>query len=362
MRIFWCSQFLEFMFVMGNLNRAFLSAALIVLCSHFAGCGGGGNASSPTPAPAPQITDAVRIKAATDTIANNTMCSVATLGSYYWEIGDANGTLASGTVGTGGPTANTMMLIYSASKWLYASSVVQLRGVQDSDAGFLNFTSGWSKFGNQPFCLGNSPTVDNCPPGTSKNMNDPITVERFAYDSGHMQYHASAMMGLGSANTTALAAQLNANIGNFRFSYNVPQLAAGVQATPSIYSKFLRLLVQNRLRMADALGSRKVCAQSQAPGCNAAYTPDSIGTEQWNYSLGHWVEDDPILGDHAYSSAGGGGFYPWIDVSKTYYGVVARERQNESAAGFHSAQCGRLVRQAWVTGQQVFTLNPVPVR
>ena len=304
----------------------------------------------------------MRITAATETIANNTKCSEATLGSYYWEIGDANRTQVSGTVGVGGPTANTTMLIYSASKWLYASSVVQQRGVQTGDVGFLNFTSGWSKFGNQPICLGSSTTVDNCRPGTTDNTNDPSTVGRFAYDSGHMQYHASAVMGLGSANTAALAAQLNSHIGNFGFDYNVPQPAAGVRASPSMYAQFLRRLLQNGLQMANVLGSHKVCAQSQAPGCNAAYTPSSIGTEQWSYSLGHWVEDDPTLGDHAYSSAGGGGVYPWIDATKTYYGVVARERQNEPAAGFNSAQCGRLVRQAWITGQQVTTPNPVPSR
>ena len=71
--------------------------------------------------------------------------------------------------------------------------------------------------------------------------------------------------------------------------------------------------------------------------------------EVWHYSLGHWVEDDPTVGDHAFSSAGALGFYPWIDKSKTYYGVLARDAGLEANAGYHSVQCGRLIRKAWTS-------------
>jgi hypothetical protein len=340
-----------------------LLALVVASCG---GDGGGDNAPAPSPSPPPPITDANRISAATLTINNNAMCSAAALGPYYWEIGDASGLKASGSVGQGAPTAATSMLVYSASKWLYAASIVEQRAAAGldpvNDVPYLNFTSGWSKFGNQPFCLvapGNA-SVDNCPPGSTTNAHDPSTDGRFAYDTGHMQHHASAVMGLGAANTSQLEFRLNQYVGNFGYTYNVPQLAAGVQATTLAYAHFLQLLLQGKLLMSARLGTHKVCAQTQAPGCNAAFTPDSIGTEAWNYSLGHWVEDDPTVGDHAFSSPGGGGFYPWIDATKTYYGILARDRQTESGAGFHSAQCGRLVRQAWVTGKQVTSDVPTP--
>ena len=73
----------------------------------------------------------------------------------------------------------------------------------------------------------------------------------------------------------------------------------------------IRVLVRPGRNTASAVGT-------------AANTPVP-STESWHYSIGHWVEDDPAVGDGAFSSAGAFGFYPWIDASKTYYGVLARE-------------------------------------
>jgi len=71
-------------------------------------------------------------------------------------------------------------------------------------------------------------------------------------------------------------------------------------------------------------------------------------SESWHYSVAHWVEDDPKVGDGAFSSPGAFGFYPWIDASKSYYGVVARAAPNGAWA---SVQCGRLIRKAWLVGK-----------
>lgn len=320
-------------------------------------CGGGSSdTSGDVPPPSEPPTDAQRAAAATQTANTNSMCSLATLGTYYWEIGDANGAKVSGSP-FGGPTSTTSMWVFSSSKWLYAANVVQKRGVLDVDVPFLNFTSGYSEFGNAPVCP-NGDTVASCKAGGYGQ--DPTTIGRFYYDSGHMQHHAASVMGLGGANDAALAADLNATVGNFGFSYTVPQLAAGVVATPEAYAGFLRRVLRGELAIAAALGTHKVCTNPEQPGCNAAYSPESVSTEDWNYSLGHWVEDDPAVGDHAFSSAGGGGFYPWIDHDKKYYGVVARERETEPEAGYHSAQCGRLIRQAWMTGEAVTGTVPTP--
>jgi hypothetical protein len=83
--------------------------------------------------------------------------------------------------------------------------------------------------------------------------------------------------------------------------------------------------------------------------------------EAWSYALGHWVEDDPLVGDHAFSSAGALGFYPWIDASRTWYGVLARRAPTPGGQqGVVSLRCGRLIRQAWVTGQTVTATVPTP--
>jgi hypothetical protein len=64
------------------------------------------------------------------------------------------------------------------------------------------------------------------------------------------------------------------------------------------------------------------------------------------------VENDPVWlaggGDAAYSSPGLAGFYPWIDSSRTYYGVLARIDLSQGAGGASTA-CGRLIRKAWLT-------------
>lgn len=338
-----------------------LSAATLVGSVLLVSCGGGGSGAPLTPPPG--LTNESRIAAANETALTNPKCSVATLGTYYWELGDANGTLVSGSRGSGGPTATTSMWIFSASKWLYAANVLQKHGATNAEEmKFLNFTSGYSMYTNMPICVPRvgSDTVQGCLPFGGVDEKDPSTVDKFAYDSGHMQHHATAFMNLGAADVKALAADLNATVGNFGFEYRIPQLAAGVEATPAMYAQFLRKLLRGDLAIAGQLGKYKVCAQQAAPGCNAVATPDSIGTEAWNYSIGHWVEDDPTVGDHAYSSAGGGGFYPWIDVDKTVYGIVARERNTEPGAGYFSAECGRLIRQAWRTGQTVTSTTPTP--
>jgi len=68
-------------------------------------------------------------------------------------------------------------------------------------------------------------------------------------------------------------------------------------------------------------------------------------TESWNYSLGHWVEVNPVQGDGAFSSAGAFGFYPWIDSGKTIYGIVTRV--GNAGTGVDSVNCGLLIRKAW---------------
>jgi hypothetical protein len=76
--------------------------------------------------------------------------------------------------------------------------------------------------------------------------------------------------------------------------------------------------------------------------------------------MAHWVENQtacigsagtlvPCTGDGAASSPGSNGFYPWIDSSATYFGLLARDSR-EGGVGFESAQCGRLIRKAFMTG------------
>jgi hypothetical protein len=340
--------------------------SLIVLT----GCGGGsasiGINNPPTAPTLPQRTDA-----ATTTATTNTACTTIT--PFYWEIGDANIPLASGSGGdsTGSPpTSSTLMPIASASKWIFSTYVVEKRGVSlsSTDIKHLNFQSGYTNFNT---CSITS-TVSSClgEPGANGGKNgdyDPDTDGYFYYGGGHMQVLADSM-GLGAYNNSELATEIKSIIGtnaaNVALAYIQPQLAGGVYASPANYAQFLRNMLGGKYTyMLSLLGSNAACthANSKTDCPTAIYSPlnqsapgltsNDISEEAWHYSLGHWVEDDPTVGDGAFSSAGAFGFYPWIDHSKSYYGILARFDNTHASAGVKSAFCGRLIRKAWELGQ-----------
>jgi hypothetical protein len=336
-----------------------VSAALLaaLACSH----------STAATAPPWDTTLDASIAAATATANTNPNCSPSVLGPYYWEVGDKTGVKASGSVG-GGPngavTATTQLSIASASKWLYAAYVVQVAGGPNkldpaSDIPFLNFTSGYAEFGSAQ--CETDDTVGSC---LNRNGGqNPAAIGMFDYDSGHMEHHAAAVMSmLTDANPDLKDAVLETTLagaasGTPLYTYTQPLLAGGVMLDASTYGAFLRGVLAGSLLMKDALGTHAVCT-NPSTCATSLYSP--ITSESWSYSLGHWVEDDPQYGDHAFSSAGAFGFYPWIDSTKTIYGILAREVQSSVFEGFQSAECGRLIRQAWVTGETVTSTEPTP--
>jgi hypothetical protein len=312
-----------------------------------AGCGGGGSdPGGPAPAPAPGgPTTAQRIAAATSTADNNAECNA--IRPFYWELGDRSAKLASGSVGGTTYTATTAMAIASSSKWIYSAYVLerQAGAPTANDVRFLTFVSGYASF--RSLSCTTAATVDACLDAGNNGQYTPASDGRFDYGGGHMQRHAHDL-GLGGLGNAGLASEVQSQIGDFGFIYSEPQPAGGVFTTADAYSAFLRKVLAGNLKIAAKLGSQKVCT-NPATCATADYTPIPAA-ESWHYSLGHWVEDDPVVGDGAFSSAGAFGFYPWIDASKTWYGVIARMNLQ---GGYESARCGRLIRKAWVTGMAV---------
>ncbi len=309
-----------------------------------------GYAGAPTPMSA---------AAATWTAQNNALCTKLT--PFYWEIGDGSGAgvTASQNGSAGTPvTSSTVFSIASSSKWVYSTTIVQMRGgasqLSASDINFLHFTSGYTNMGNytpgSPSCP-QTGTVDECLAQGNDGTQNPQTVGVFDYDSGHMEVHAS-LNGFGNDGDRLLQSAVQAQIGSdINIAYSQPLLAGGIYTTANDYTLLLRKILSKQLSMHDALGTNAVCTSMSAP-CNAPYSPIP---EAWHYSIGHWVEDDPATyGDGAFSSAGAFGFYPWIDAGKKYYGIISREDMSAAAqgeqGGYASAQCGRLIRHAWMTG------------
>ncbi|HMN75226.1 MAG TPA: hypothetical protein PKC97_04115 [Burkholderiaceae bacterium] len=318
----------------------------LLACLTLTACGGGGSDGSVAP-PSRQAA------AATATAQSNPLCSVAALGSYYWEIGDRNGVLVAGSMGAGGVSANTVMNIASASKWLFAGYVYEKFGGPPSLVPFLNFTSGYSNL-NSDLCVATG-TVSDCMNG-GINASEAAT-GMFHYQGGHMQQLA-VNLGLGAMRNDALATEVRSQLGtDISLQYVEPLAPGGVRTSAANYAVFLRKLLIDSpapLRLGIALGTHAVCTQP-SPTCNASPDTAAALPENFHYSLGHWVEDDPShtpSSNFAYSSAGKFGFYPWVDFDRKLYGIVARDDPTALATGegYASLECGRLIRLAWKTG------------
>lgn len=295
---------------------------------------------------------AARLAAASGT-ARSTTNACSELGTgFYWEVGDANGKLAGETIsrsGTG-PSPSSVMSVASASKWLYGAYVAERRGGQltAEDIKFLTFRSGYMNFA-LPLCQRDD-TVGSCLTHSTNGVYSPEFDGLFYYDSGHMQQHAARASGggVGTLGASALGAEISARLGpGVDISYQQPQLAGGAWTSPADYAVFLRKILKRQLKIADLLGSSAVCTNPKTCPTLAAHAPIPAD-ETWSYSIGHWVESDSIEGDGSYSSLGTFGFYPWIDSSMRFYGILAR---SEVGGGSASASCGRLIRRAWVRAQ-----------
>lgn len=347
------------------------------------GTSSGGNSGSGSSGGAPD--NQQRIAAAQTTASSNSQCTSLT--PFYWEIGDQNGALVSGTGGdnsTTPPTSVTVMGIASASKWIFAAYVLEKLEVSSTnplttdEIQLLNFTSGYHNLYDATCWL--STTVGGCFNASNPlggNNSDRINgdIGKFYYNGGHMQALATNVLNLGGdydnlvTSTPKLATEIETYLGqDITLLYTNPSLAGGIAMSPGMYATFLRRILAGDLRMKNYLGADAVCAHANSTDCpSAIYSPvnqtapggpNDIGDEAWHYSLGHWVEDDPDTGDGSFSSPGADGFYPWIDASKTYYGILARYVPITTAASapadqkpyITSVYCGRLIRKAWLSG------------
>ena len=247
---------------------------------------------------------------------------------FYWEVGDANGNvLASGSVGARAPRRDTRMSIASASKWVYGTYVDQVRGGNPTadDLKYLNLRSGYTRFDQ----CATTDTVGSC---SAKAIYVRRTDGKFDYGGGHMQHHAAAIMGLGALDNAGLAAKINGAIGT-SFVYSQPQLAGGVATSAAGYAAMLTKIMRGELAAGAHLADNAV----PTTGPTAIKSPVP---EPWQYGRGHWIEQDGTV-----SSPGAFGFYPWIDVSKRYYGIVARTKP---LGAWDSVTCGREIRKAFL--------------
>jgi len=291
--------------------------------------------------------------AATETATTNATC--ASIAPFYWEIGDASGAIVSGSTGSGTIKQTTQLNVASASKFWWGAYVVERfkSNLSQIDLPSMEMQSGRTNFGD---CTG-STTIDDCCAKAGLDAGTNCDIEQtdvgyFYYSGGHFEGYAQTLS-LGPDDDTALAAAYNALLGSeLSFSFSQPQPAGGMTMAAADYAQFLRKILSGGLAIHDHLGENAVCTLPSA--CpQAHYSPPPLA---WHYSYGHWVEDEPTTGDGAFSSPGKFGFYPWIDATKTYYGIVAREDllpgdgTIQDAPYYKSVLCGRAIRTAFFTG------------
>lgn len=331
------------------------------------------------------ITLQARMQAAEATASGNALCTGLT--PFYWEIGDQDGVLDSGTGGDNSgtpPNSMTLMAIASASKWVFAAYALERLDTSASnpltttEVQELNFTSGYDHMADSSCLL--TTTVGGClgasnPVGGLNSDRHSADVGHFFYNGGHMQTLAVDTLHLGGdyinlvSGSPKLAADIQAYVGqDISLDYSNPSLAGGADTTAASYGAFLRKILSGDLRMKSYLSADVVCTHTNSTDCpSALYSPvdqtgpgpvNNVSDEAWHYSLGHWIEDDPTVGDGAFSSPGADGFYPWIDASVSYYGILARFVPIATANAAPAKQkpyvlsvyCGRAIRKAWLTG------------
>jgi hypothetical protein len=344
-----------------SLLPAVTVAALALVLGACGGGGGGGgfstsSSSGGSGSSGGPPTEAQRISAASTTAASNAGCNA--IEPFYWEIGDATERLAGATEPSSAtaPTVDTVMPLLSASKWLFSSFVVQYRASQLSqdDVQALTMTSGYVNMVNDS--CDPSQTVADCASAATNGAQDTSQIGVFHYNSGHFQHlGANGNLGIAADLHDFLKGHMDAYLGSdLTYTWDTVELAGGVSDSAADYAAFLRKILSGTLLMGAELGTRAVPASSAActGGATACIPGPPFANENLHYSLGHWVEDDPgSLGDGAFSSPGYFGFYPWIDSSKTWYGIIARDVDTGDASAFTgSITCGRLIRHAWLTG------------
>jgi hypothetical protein len=282
-----------------------------------------------------------KLKAINRVLKSEALCQ--NLGDYYWEIGDKNGKLLSGS-SNGTISSDTNLLIASASKLVFAAYIVERKygKLTNEEISYLEMTSGYDNLNYLLCSSALAKTPLDCFNSRNNNKRTANHIGKFSYNGGHFQ-KLMVDFGLGDFNNSELTKNLQQVIGDeIKISYASPQAAAGMSTTPVEYAKFLRKVLKGELYISNLLGSDPVCTLSKSCS-NAVSSPSPY---DWHYSIGHWVEDD-VDGDGAFSSSGAFGFYPWISQDKIYYGIFARyERQIK--AGVDSADCGKLIRKAFI--------------
>lgn len=321
------------------------------------GCGPGGDGLEARPETELGTSSAaltVYEQAAVNTAHTSADC--ASLGDFYWEVGDGAAKRFGFSRGTSF-TETTVLPLASASKWLYASAYVQSKGyanLTNAEKKRLNFTGGFIEGNDLNLCGDPGTTVSVCYGPGYKDVSYRILQDgKFFYDGGHMQKLAVDDMGWRTGTGFASVTDwLNNQLGtSFPESDNAVAVAGGFRGSAAHYRLFLQKLLNAQYAMSVRLNADDVPAWPG--GAHVTFTPWR-GELPVHYGLGHWIEREPVNGTitvTGHSSPGKFGFYPWVNAGRSQYMLLARARNDSTSfEGQMSRECAHRIRVAYVMG------------
>jgi hypothetical protein len=281
--------------------------------------------------------------AITEVLDNEPLCK--NVGDYYFSIGDRHGVLLKGYRGQS-QRATTPVKYASASKWIFSALALEMKKgrLNWSLISGLNFTSGFTRF--KVGACSPQKTLGDCFQQRDFSKRNRNEFAKFNYHPGHMLKLASRDLGMADHSLEQMDRQIKRNLGrdlNMNFSNFNP--AGAIRGDAHSYERFLKRLTNGDYYLSDQLGQYSVCADAKKCRDTVVYSLQFPG-QNWDYSLGHWVEgageSRPV-----FSSPGAHGFYPWIDSSSNHWGVFSRQTKGSGGAR-GSVGCGQKIREAFM--------------
>ena len=169
------------------------------------------------------------------------------------------------------------------------------------------------------------------------NTNKDNNIEpggQFYYSSTHLQIAGLMAINAGGyPSWTKVFDDFKLRTGLFSHStYDLPsatnpRLAGGMHWTGEDYLEFLRTLYKGQL-LSDNMRKELWASQRGSATVESSPVRDAL-SEDWPYALGNWVEcansSSNCVPTGRNSGPGAYGAYPFIDVKKGYFGILARQ-------------------------------------
>jgi CubicO group peptidase (beta-lactamase class C family) len=272
--------------------------------------------------------------------------------NFYLLIGNESGVAY--TFQKGSIAGSTSVQIASASKWPMSVVIQRLleEGILDEHTRPQDIIPWWtsdpsdsrsritvyhlltfqSGFNDDVGCLNNQQTIslEDCVKAIYDMGTQTEPGSAFYYGGNHMQvlgYMAENKTGIDwkTLFSTYLTEPLGM-VARYGGSTN-PRMAGGIFSSANDYAKMVRALYLKTHLLPETIENM----ERDRTNVTIAYSPAPGYGWEWHYAFGHWVECNsstftPVCSTDEYhmrSSAGAFGFYPFIDRTHNYYGVLS---------------------------------------